>query len=287
MRRVSSKDDVSRVCAEVRADGCTIGLVPTMGALHDGHLALVRAARAQCDFVCVSVFVNPLQFGASEDLGSYPRDLDTDARLLAAEDVDLLFSPGPEEMYAPSHDVMIDPGALGGRWEGEQRPGHFAGVATVVVKLFGLVGPDRAFFGEKDYQQLKIVQKVVSDLDMGVAIEAVPTVRDADGLALSSRNAYLGADERRGALALSRALRAARQLSASGERDAHELEKAMRGIMDTAVDRVVVEYAAVVDAETLEPLAALDRSARAIIAAKVGSTRLIDNVALDAAGGRR
>jgi len=239
--------------------------------------------------VCVSVFVNPLQFGAGEDLGSYPRDLDADARLLAAEDVDLFFSPGPEEMYAPSHNVMIDPGALARRWEGEQRPGHFAGVPTVVLKLFGLVGPDRAFFGEKDYQQLKIVQKVVSDLDMGVVIEAVPTVRDADGLALSSRNAYLGADERRGALALSRALRAARQLSASGERDARELEKAMRGIMDTAVDRVAVEYAAVVDAETLEPLEleTLGRSARAIIAAKVGSTRLIDNVALDTAGGRR
>ncbi len=278
IERISSKNEVRTAVAEARREGRRIGFVPTMGALHEGHLSLVRAARARADFVVVSIFVNPLQFGEGEDLEAYPRRLDEDLSLLDAEEVELAFAPSAEVMYAPDAQVTVEPGALARRWEGESRPGHFTGVATVVTKLLNIVSPDLAFFGEKDYQQLQVIRKVVADLDIGVGIVGVPTVRDADGLALSSRNAYLTPDERADARALPRALDAAAGALAAGERDARALEAVMRNtIAEASEDRVALDYAAVTDSATLEPMERVDSPARALLAARVGSTRLIDN----------
>jgi len=250
-----------------------------MGALHEGHLSLVRAARKRASYVCVSVFVNPTQFAPGEDFESYPRDLSRDLELLAAEGVDLAFTPGTEAMYASDAQVTVDPGPLAERWEGESRPSHFRGMATIVAKLFGIVRPDLAFFGEKDYQQLKIVERLVRDLDMAVTVVGCPTVRERDGLAMSSRNAYLDAEQRAQALALGEALEAAARALAWGETDARAIEREMAAEFD-ARPGAVLEYAAVVDPGTLEPLDRVDGAARAIVAGRVGSTRLIDNAPL-------
>ncbi len=279
MERVASKAEARRAAADARAEGKIVALVPTMGALHEGHLSLVRAACARADYVAVSVFVNPTQFGPGEDFESYPRDLDHDLQLLAAEGVDLVFTPSASVMYEPGASVTVDPGPLAGRWEGEARPGHFTGVATVVAKLLSIFRPHLAFFGEKDYQQLQVVRRLACDLDLGATIVAAPIVRDRDGLALSSRNVRLSADERAAALALPEALEAAAAALAWGERDARALEREMYARFAGA-ETLELDYAVVVDPETLEPLDEVLAPARVLVAATVGSTRLIDNCAL-------
>jgi pantoate--beta-alanine ligase len=259
-----------------------LGFVPTMGALHEGHLSLVRAACGRTDFVIVSIFVNPTQFGPAEDFSAYPRDLAADLALLAAEGVEIVFVPTTEVMYGTSAQVTVEPGPLAERWEGEARPGHFTGVATIVTKLLNVVRPDLAFFGEKDYQQLQVIKRLVADLDIGVGVVACPIVRDSDGLALSSRNAYLSSDERKSARALPEALEAAAQVLAWGVTDAAEIVTAMREKFEAAGDAITLEYAAVVDPVTLEPLERVESCARALISATVGTTRLIDNCELKA-----
>lgn len=278
IERVTSKAEVRAAVLEARREGRRIGFVPTMGALHPGHLSLVRAACERTDFVVASIFVNPTQFAPGEDFSAYPRPIGHDLELLVAEGVEMAFTPSSDAMYGIAPQVTVEPGPLADRWEGEIRPGHFGGVATVVTKLLNIVRPDLAFFGEKDYQQLKIVQRLALDLDLGIGIIPCPTVRDADGLALSSRNAYLSAEERAAALGIPEALEGAAQALAWGERDARALEAAMR---EAALSRgVTLDYAAVVDPETLEPLARVDAPARALVAGRVGRTRLIDNCTL-------
>ena len=279
---VSAKDEVRAAVAAARAEGLTVGFVPTMGALHDGHLALVRAARDRCGFVIASIFVNPTQFGPGEDFERYPRRIETDGELLAEDGASLVWAPTVSEMYEPDAQITVDPGPLAERWEGEIRPGHFAGVATVVTKLLSVVRPDAAFFGEKDYQQLAVVRKLVRDLDLGVDIVGCPIVRDTDGLALSSRNSYLSPPERAAGLALPHALWAAASELMLGERDARKLEAVMRAtVRERAGDSISLDYAAVVDPETLEPLERVTSQARAILAGRVGATRLLDNCELN------
>jgi pantoate--beta-alanine ligase len=278
IERVTSKAEVRAAVLEARREGRRIGFVPTMGALHEGHLSLVRAACERTDFVVASIFVNPTQFGPSEDFSAYPRPIERDLELLSAEGIDIAFTPSADTMYGEGGQVVVDPGPLAHRWEGEVRPGHFSGVATVVAKLLNIVRPDLAFFGEKDYQQLKIVQRMALDLDLGVGVVGCPTVRDADGLALSSRNAYLSPAERSAALGIPEALEGAAQALAWGEREIEALETAMR---EAAESRgVALDYAAIVEPDTLEPLARVDVPARALVAGRVGRTRLIDNCAL-------
>ena len=276
MESVASKAEARKAVADARCDGKTIALVPTMGALHDGHLALVRAARTRAAYVAVSVFVNPTQFTSGDDFDNYPRDLHRDLETLAAEGVDLVFAPSAAHMYAPDAAVTVDPGPLASRWEGEVRPGHFRGVATVVTKLLSIVRPDVAFFGEKDYQQLQVVRSVVADLDLAVTIAAHPVVRDRDGVALSSRNVLLDAETRRAARAVPTALDAAAEALAWGECDARALEGVMMDAL-AAEPLLTVDYAAVVDSHTLEPAGTLTSSARALIAVCAGGVRLIDN----------
>ncbi len=261
-----------------------IGFVPTMGALHEGHLALVRRARELSDRVVASVFVNPTQFGAGEDYDGYPRDPERDAALLAAAGCDLLFLPDVDTVYAPGDATAVEvagPPAEG--LEAAHRPGHFRGVAAVLVRLFHLVGPEVAVFGEKDAQQLAVVRRLVRDLHFPLEIVAHPTVREADGLAMSSRNAHLDAAERRAAPALYRALSAAREAIAEGERDAGRLRAAMRGVLD-AEPLVTPEYAEVVDAETFRPVAHAHGRLVLPVAARVGRARLIDNLQIEIDG---
>jgi pantoate--beta-alanine ligase len=281
-----SIEEVRRVLARPRLEGRTIGFVPTMGALHEGHLSLVRESIRRTDLTVVSVFVNPTQFGAGEDFEAYPRDPEGDAAILAAEGADVLFEPTADVMYPPGAATIVDPGPLATVLCGAARPGHFVGVATVVVKLLGVVGPDIAFFGEKDYQQLVVIRSVVRDLDIPACIEGRPIVREPDGLALSSRNRYLTAPQRAAATVLYRALSIARDAAAAGESDAAVLERGMRATVD-AQDGVELEYAVVVNEETLAPLARVDRPARALVAARVGTARLIDTMAIPAKGGGR
>ena len=258
-----------------------LGLVPTMGALHEGHLTLVRRARDENATVAVSIFVNPTQFGANEDLSTYPRDMERDLALLEAEGVDLVYAPSPEEVYPPGFDTWIEPGALAERLEGAARPGHFRGVATVVAKLFNVVRPDRAYFGQKDGQQLAVIRQMARDLDMGIEIVAVPTVRDADGLAMSSRNAYLTPEQRRAAPVIYRALSAARHLWEAGETDAERLRGNVREILQQEPQLAGIDYVSVADAGTLQELAQVDGPAMVSTAVRMGETRLIDNVALE------
>jgi len=281
IERIASKSEVRSAIAEARREGKTVGLVPTMGALHEGHLSLVQAACKRTDVVVVSIFVNPTQFAPGEDFERYPRDIAADLALLGADGVELVFTPSVEEMYGSGVETTVDPGPLAARWEGEIRPGHFSGVATVVAKLFNVVRPDLAFFGEKDFQQLRIVTRMAEDLDLGVGIVACPIIRDTDGLALSSRNAYLTPEQRSAALALPEALEAAAAGLAWGDFDPRALEAAMVETVARVGGGIVdLEYAALVDARTLEPATSFDTPVRAIIAARLGSTRLIDNCAL-------
>jgi pantoate--beta-alanine ligase len=257
----------------------TIGLVPTMGYLHEGHLRLVDEARRRADAVILSIFVNPLQFGPTEDLARYPRDLPRDRGMAAARRVDALFLPTLETMYPAGSEVRVVPGATAERWEGAARPGHFTGVLTVVAKLFHLVEPDLACFGRKDIQQLTLIKRMVRDLDWRIEIVDVPTVRESDGLALSSRNAYLQGADRQSALALSRALGVAHQAFCQGERKAVALEQRMRTALEENPE-VAVEYIAIVESTFLTPVTAVDGHTIVAIAARLGGTRLIDNITL-------
>ena len=254
-----------------RLSGKSIGLVPTMGALHAGHLSLVQAARRENDVVVASVFVNPIQFGPHEDLARYPRDWDRDLRLLDEAEVDAVYRPSVEDMYPPDASTRVHIDGVAEPLEGAARPGHFEGVATVVTKLFGAVEPDRAYFGQKDAQQVAVVKRLVHDLDLGVDIRVGPTVREPDGLALSSRNAYLSAEERKAAASLSAALREASTAYAEGERDPIRLREILHARLGSE-PLVNIDYAEVVDPATFRKPGTL-----AVIAARIGKTRLIDN----------
>ena len=256
-----------------------LGLVPTMGFLHDGHISLVRLARSQSASTAASIFVNPAQFGPREDFQSYPRDMDRDLERLEAEGVDLVFAPSAEEMYPPGFDTWVEVAALTQRLEGASRPGHFRGVCTVVLKLFNLLRPDRAYFGQKDAQQALVVRRMVRDLDLGVDVVTGPTVREADGLALSSRNAYLSPAERQAAPVLYAALCAAGQRYDEGQRDAEAIKEEMRALIE-AEGQARTDYVSIADPETLEELATIDRQALASLAVYIGRTRLIDNISL-------
>ncbi len=283
MERVVSAEEVRQALGEAKRDGMSVALVPTMGALHDGHVALVRAARKRADVVVVSIFVNPMQFGPGEDFDAYPRDIPHDIETLAAEEVDVVFTPSVEAMYATGAETVVEPGSIALLWEGESRPGHFAGVCTVVAKLFNIVQPDIAFFGEKDYQQLVVIRRMERDLDFGVQVVGVPIVRDREGLALSSRNAYISREQRASALVLSRSLEAVRQQASAGERDAVALARFLAEEV-AAGSLAELDYAAIVDPDSLEQLEILDRPARALVAARLGRARLIDNAPVGLAG---
>jgi pantoate--beta-alanine ligase len=275
MRTVRTVQDVRAAVAAARADGGTVALVPTMGAFHEGHLALMRAARERADLVVVWLFVNPTQFNEAADLAAYPRDEARDAALAEAEGVGVLFAPPPEVVYPAGFATTVTVRGLGDTLEGEHRPGHFAGVATVVAKMLNMVGPDIALFGAKDAQQVALVRRLVADLDIPVRIETVATVREPDGLALSSRNVHLSPDERRRALSLNRALRAAGDAADAGERDAGRLRTAAEVVLrDHGVEP---EYVAIVHPETFEPVAQVNGHALVAVAARLGTTRLIDN----------
>ena len=276
---LSSIPDLRAWRAAQRAAGRRVALVPTMGALHEGHLALVDAARQRADTALMSVFVNPLQFGAGEDLARYPRDLARDRALAEARGVDALFAPEAAAMYPPGSEVRVVPGASAERWEGAARPGHFTGVLTVVAKLFHLAEPDVACFGRKDVQQAMLIRRMVRDLDWPIELVLVPTVREPDGLALSSRNAYLSTAERKEALGLSAALRAAHEAWRGGERDAARIEARMRRVLEMSPG-LRLEYISVAEPEALSPVEAVDGGTVVAIVARVGSTRLIDNIIL-------
>jgi pantoate--beta-alanine ligase len=257
-----------------------LGFVPTMGALHTGHLSLVRAAKAKCDLVAVSIFVNPLQFGPSEDLAKYPRTFDRDVALLKKEAVDILFAPSPDEMYPAGAVTYVTVEGLSEKLCGESRPGHFRGVTTVVAKLFNIVEPDAAFFGQKDAAQTTIIRRMVRDLNLPVEIVVCPIVREPDGLAMSSRNAYLGPQERKSALALYRSLTEVKNRFDRGERSATTLVEAGGQVLKNEPG-VRPEYFEIVDPTTLEPVQEVVGSALVAVAAFAGKTRLIDNILLD------
>lgn len=269
--------------AEMRAvrRGLTgsVGLVPTMGYLHEGHLALVRRARSENETVVVSIFVNPTQFGAGEDFQTYPRDPERDLALLQGEEADVVFMPPAEEMYPAHFSTWVDVQQITERLEGAFRPGHFRGVATVVAKLFNIVEPTRAYFGQKDAQQLIVIKRMVSDLNMNLELVAVPTVREPDGLAMSSRNTYLSPKERQAALVLWQALDLANQLWSEGERNAGKIRQKMKALIDSE-PLAQIDYISVADAESLEELGEIDRPALVSLAVRVGKTRLIDNIVL-------
>ncbi len=271
--------EMHAACRSLRNAEQPLGLVPTMGALHAGHLSLVAAARAECDAVVASIFVNPTQFGPGEDYEAYPRDFDEDCRKLESAGVHALFAPPVEEMFAPGNSTFVDTGELGTRLDGASRPGHFRGVATIVARLFHIVRPDRAYFGQKDAAQAAVLRRMVRDLNFQVQLIVCPIVREPDGLALSSRNRYLSASERSRALILSRTLAAARQQADQGEMRAEVLCAAMRTTF-AADPEVRVDYAAVVDPDTLLPVDEISHGALVAVAAWIGSTRLIDNMLL-------
>jgi pantoate--beta-alanine ligase len=271
--------DLRRWVRAERAADRRIALVPTMGYLHEGHLRLVDAARERADRVVMSIFVNPLQFGPTEDLARYPRDLPRDRALAQGRGVDTLFVPSVDIMYPAGSEIRVVPGPTGEHWEGAARPGHFAGVLTVVAKLFHLVEPDVACFGRKDIQQATLVRQMVRDLDWPLEIVVVPTMREPDGLALSSRNAYLGPEDRRAALVLSAALREGHDAFRAGERRAGALLERMRRRL-AAAPAVAVEYVAIVEPLRLEPVETVRPETVVALAARVGRTRLIDNIVL-------
>jgi pantoate--beta-alanine ligase len=279
VREVASSAELRAATDAARASGAGVGFVPTMGALHAGHRALLARARADNAFVVASVFVNPLQFGPAEDLASYPRDRQADLAVLAAEGADLAFLPSEPEMWPAPPEVRLQVGALADRLEGLVRPGHLDGVATVVAKLLHLVGPSRAYFGQKDAQQLAVVRRMVADLAFPNEIVACPTVREPDGLAVSSRNAYLSAAERERATALYRALSAGRAAFQAGERDPAAVEAAARDLLEGAPG-VEPAYVALVEQATFEPAKQAEPGQVLATAARVGRTRLIDNVIL-------
>jgi pantoate--beta-alanine ligase len=282
MKTLRTVSELRALLREERRAGRTIGLVPTMGAFHPGHVSLMERARQETDVVVVSLFVNPTQFGAGEDLAAYPRDEARDAEIAAAAGVEVLFAPPVEEVYPEGFQTSVTVGALAQPLEGAQRPGHFDGVATVVTKLLNMVQPDVAFFGQKDAQQALIVRRVVRDLDIPVRIAVCPTVRETDGLAMSSRNAYLAPAERARAVALRRALDAAEAAVAAGTREAAAVAAAARGAM--ASYEVEPEYVALVASDTLAPVERIEGEVLVALAARVGPARLIDNTLITTNG---
>lgn len=276
MRIVTDVAEMQRVCRELRMGGVMLGFVPTMGALHDGHLSLVRRAREECGVVVASIFVNPLQFAPGEDFQRYPRTFEADCKWLEAEGVEVLFAPTAAEMYPEGAVTTVTVGGIGDRLDGASRPGHFTGVATVVAKLLHVVGPRRAYFGQKDAAQLAVLRRMVRDLNFDVELVGCAIVRDADGLALSSRNKYLSESDRVQALALRRSLLAVERMIAGGERDSGALVR--EGVRVLGAEAGVrVDYLAVVNAETLEPVQVAEEGTLVAVAAWVGGTRLIDN----------
>jgi pantoate--beta-alanine ligase len=279
MRILKTIAEAQPACARLRGEGRTLGLVPTMGALHEGHLSLVRAARAASDVVVVSIFVNPTQFGPNEDFSKYPRTFDKDCAMMEREGVDLIFAPTVEEMYPAAASTFVVVEGVSDRLDGASRPGHFRGVTTIVSKLFHIIGPHKAFFGQKDAAQVAVLRKMVRDLNFPLQIVVCPIVREADGLALSSRNRYLSEKERGQALVLHRALRAVEAAAASGEKFSSKLIETAQNVFAQEPD-VRVDYIAVVDPETLEDVPDVRNGALIAVAAFVGATRLIDNLAL-------
>jgi pantoate--beta-alanine ligase len=283
MEIIRTVEWMKQVSRSARAKGHLLGFVPTMGAIHEGHLSLVREARKQCSPVIVSIFVNPTQFGPSEDLAKYPRPFEADRDALERLGVDYLFAPPIEEMYSKGFSTSVTVAGLGDRLEGRSRPGHFRGVATVVLKLFEIVQPHSAYFGRKDAQQQAVIRRMVKDLDLDVQIVTCPIIREQDGLALSSRNVYLKGEIRQAATALYLSLSAMRQQIEMGERNAVHLSNLLRdGIIGKP--QVTLEYAEIVDEKTFEPVLTLRGVCYAVIAAKVGGTRLIDNALIESTG---
>jgi pantoate--beta-alanine ligase len=266
--------------AAARQDGQRIGLVPTMGALHAGHLSLVEAAGKECQRTVVTIFVNPTQFGPGEDFDRYPRTLEADLAALSGVGADLVFAPASGEIYPPGYASFVDVGPIAQRWEGQFRPGHFRGVATIVLKLFHLAPADYAYFGRKDYQQALVIRRMIADLNVPITLRICPIVREPDGLAMSSRNRYLSADERRRALAIYEGLRIAAELARAGERNANMIAARVQEHLTTA-GGMRVDYVALADPETLEPVAELRGETLVAIAAWLGKTRLIDNVTIE------
>ncbi len=280
METIYTVEWMKQAARRARAEGRVVGFVPTMGALHEGHLSLVRAAQQQCSPVVVSVFVNPKQFGPNEDLQKYPRQMERDTALLESYRVDCLFAPPPGEIYPHGFRTYVEVKDLSERLEGRSRPGHFRGVATVVLKLLEIVQPHFAYFGRKDAQQARVIRQMVRDLNLDTEIVVCPIVREPDGLAMSSRNAYLKPDERRAATVLFRALGAARQQIVAGERDAVRLVAAMRKLID-AEPLTTADYVEIVDADTFEPVSRLRRGCLVLLAVFIGATRLIDNMLVE------
>jgi pantoate--beta-alanine ligase len=277
IRTISWMKEAAR---QARAENHLVGLVPTMGALHEGHLSLVRRARQECSRVYASLFVNPKQFGPNEDFAKYPRSFESDAAQFAELGVDALFAPTPDEIYPPGFSTYVNVEGISDRFEGRMRPGHFRGVATVVLKLFEITQPDYAYFGRKDAQQVAVIRRIVRDLNLNVQIVVCPIIRESDGLALSSRNAYLNADERRAATVLHRSLQAARTKIAEGVRDALEIQTAIRAVFE-AEPLAQLDYAEIVSADDFEPTLRVARTSYALVAAHLGKTRLLDNMLID------
>jgi pantoate--beta-alanine ligase len=281
METILTAADMTAISRQAHREGKRVGFVPTMGALHQGHLSLVRAAREQTDIVVTSIFVNPTQFGPTEDFSKYPRTFEKDSAMLAAEKTDYIFSPSVEEMYPKDATTWVDVEGLSGKLDGRSRPGHFRGVTTVVSKLFNIVQPDMAFFGQKDAAQVAVIRKMARDLNFGVQIVVCPIIRESDGLAMSSRNAYLTPEQRKQALVLSQALKKVEKLAAQGERNPEKLI----GVGKQAIAEepaVRLDYFEVVNPDTLEQMADLSQGALVAVAAYVGTTRLIDNLLLSA-----
>jgi pantoate--beta-alanine ligase len=276
---VTTLTELRNELGRLRRGGKRIGLVPTMGALHEGHLSLVRASQAECGFTVVTIYVNPSQFGPREDFSRYPRTLQRDLDLLAGS-ADLVFAPRDEEVYPPGYATWVEVGSVTEPLEGACRPGHFRGVATIVLKLLNMVGPDAAYFGQKDYQQALVIRRMASELNLPLTIRVCPIVREANGLALSSRNAYLSADQRRQAAVLSESLRLAAELVAQGERRASVVAARVQEAILSAGPAEIV-YIALADPETLEPVETIRGRIVALLAVKIGKTRLIDNAILE------
>ena len=277
MKIIHSPSSMATWSRRLRREGVVIGLVPTMGALHEGHRALIREARLNCDALVVSIFVNPTQFAPNEDLAAYPRRISQDRRLCRDEGVDACFEPTADGMYPQGFQTVITPASIARRWEGESRPRHFAGVATVVTKLFSIVGPEIAWFGQKDFQQYAVIKQLVTDLNLGIRLIVRPTVREPDGLALSSRNVFLSAEERRLAPTLYDALVAGQRVIEKGATDPQAVETTMRDVL-SGQPAIRIDYLAVCDPNTLEPLHRIEREAVLLAAIRLGTVRLIDNV---------
>jgi len=277
MKILTSISDMQSMADSLRREGKRIGFVPTMGFLHEGHLSLMRKAREECDVVVVSIFVNPTQFGPNEDLDRYPRDLQGDQKKCGSAGVDILFLPSAKEMYPEKPAVFVTVDGVSDILDGAIRPGHFKGVATVVSKLFNIVKPHCAYFGQKDYQQCVVIKRMVAGLNLSVEISVLPTMREADGLAMSSRNSYLSAEDRKKAVVLSRALKAGEELVRAGVREAEKVRMKMRYVL-SGVQGIEIEYVETADPETLEPLDIIRNRTVLLVAARFGVTRLIDNL---------